>query len=295
MRHIDIQKKYTLQGDRKGAFGTIHGYEVGVVTDMRFDTVYAVVNYLFAAPLTLEQQASFLGSMKAVYANASFQMDGKAVSIDLPGGLATKKKLERADAVLRAAAAAFTALGVSQHEGCALCEGEGYDRVRLIRGFYMKTHDSCYDKLMDQVKEHYRQVDASTQNLGKGYLFAVCGALLGALVNFLAYYYGGYQVALLYALVPAGAMFMYKAAKAPLRKEIPFVLAGMSVVISVGLIFFIYNLFAVSWGMSLMEFITEGIPDVDVLTLFVSDLVTALLFSVFGILIVWRYLFKPRT
>jgi len=296
MRHADIQKKYGLQGDRRGAFGNLYGYEAGVVTEQRIDTYYAVVNYLFKDPFTVEQGEAFKTAMKAVYASVAFQMDGKVVRMDLPGSLATKKKYERVDVLLRAAAAEFTRLGVRQHEGCGLCEGEGSDRLRLVRGLCMKTHDACHEKLMADVKEAYRKLDSSTENLAKGYFFAVSGALLGAIVNFVVNFYFGYQVVLLFALIPGAAMFMYKAAKAPLRKEIPFVIAGLSVVVSAVIIVLLYSLYAVSWGMTLSAFLRQGIPDIpDMMYYFVQDLGVATLFSLLGVMIIWRYLFKPRT
>lgn len=295
MTHFDIQKHYRLEADKHGAFGVLYGYEAGVISETRFDTYYAVVSFLFAAPLTATQQESVRTAMNTLHANVSFPLDGKVVRLDMPGSFATKRKFERADAILQAATTQFATLGLAQHAGCGLCEGDGFDRLRLVRGLAMKTHDACHEKLMEEVREHYRKIDTSTVNLGKGYLFAVGGATLGAIVNFLVYYFGGYQVVWLYALIPAAAMFFYKAAKAPQRKEIPFVIAGISVVASVIGIVLTYAMFAASWGVTLPVFLVEGLPDVDVMTLFLTDLGVAFLFSVLGVLIVWRYLFKTRT
>lgn len=295
MNHIQLAKLYDLANDRKGAWGAIHGFEAGIVTEQRFDSVVAVVRFLFKSPLTGEQSAAVREALSPFRIVPGSAQDGAVVVFPLAFVFVTKKVREQIDAIFRAVTDAFRASGCLQYEGCGLCEGDGFDRVRLVKGIAMKTHDACHEKLMGEVREAYRKIDASTENLAKGYGWAIGGAVIGGVVNFLVNYFLGYQVVLLYALVPGAAMFMYKAAKAPLRKEIPFVLAALSVVVSVVTILLLYTLYAQSWGLTLSVFLAEGIPDVpDILSLFVEEMTVAVLFSLLGVLIVWRYLFTPR-
>jgi len=295
MMHSQVAKLYNLVSDRNGAYGVIDGYEAGVFTEQRFESVVAVVSFLFREPLTAEQDAAVKAALAPHRIVPGSRQDGRVVLIPLGFTFVTRKVREQVDRILRDATDAFRAAGAVQFDGCGLCEQDGFDRVRLIKGIAMKTHDACYEKLMTEVREAYRRIDGTTANLAKGSVWAVAGALLGALVNLLVNLFLGYQAVLVYAIIPAAAMFMYKAAKAPLRKEIPFALAALSVVVSVATIVLLYAIYAQSWGVSLAVFLADGVPDVQgALGMFVEELAMAALFGVLGVLIVWRYFFHPR-
>ncbi|HAQ57324.1 MAG TPA: hypothetical protein DCR44_08060 [Acholeplasmatales bacterium] len=295
MMHTQIASLYQLAVERTGAYGTIHGREAGVVTEVRFNNTAAVVSFLFKTPVSPESEADIRTALKPFKIVPELIQNNTVVRLPILSVFWTKKAQQQVDSALAVAVQTFDRLGLSPYDSCALCDQEGFDRVRLVRGIAMKTHDACHTKLMVNVQAAYRQIDTSTEHLLKGYIWAICGALLGALVNFFVNFYLEYQVVLLYALIPLFSMFMYKAAKAPLRKEIPFVLSGLSVVVSAGIIVLLYALYAASWGVTLDVFLNVGVEDVPaVMPYFLQDLGIATLFSLLGVSIVWRYLFTPR-
>jgi len=295
MMHTQMAKLYQLAADPKGAYGEIHGYEAGVFTEQRLNSYAAIVSFLFKSPLSAEQVAAVKTALLPFKVVPEIRQEGAVLLIPFFAPFFTAKVQERTDQVLRAATDAFVAVGAVQHAGCALCEQEGFDRLRLIRGLAMKTHDACHQKLMADVQAAYRKIDTSTTNLVKGYLWAIAGALVGAVVNLLVLIFSGYQFALLYALVPGAAMFMYKAAKAPLRKEIPFVLSILSVIVSAMMMLGVYQLIATGYETTLSVLLSGGVADwPEAGETFTSDILIAVLFSALGVLFLSRYIFKPR-
>ncbi len=295
MNYMEISKVYNMKIDRQGAFGTLFGFEAGLVQEQRVNWVVTAVRFLFKDPVTQEQLRMIDDAVRPFKTTAVLQQENRVVRIDLRVTFSTAKRRKIVDDTLRAATDAFTRAGLVQHTSCALCEEEGFDQIRLVNGIGMKVHDACHQKLMDQVREAYKKIDTSTENLVKGYVFAIIGGLIGVVVNLLVMIYASYQLSLLYALIPAAAMFMYKAAKAPLRKEIPFVIAGLSILMSLGMMVLLYYLIATGAGITLGALLSGGWSEwPEASTVFMTDLFTALLFSALGVFIVWRYLFKPR-
>lgn len=295
MNYMEISQRYNLKIDRHGAFGTLFGFEAGLVQEQRANWIVTVVRFLFKEPVSPEQLRTIDDAVRPFKTTAVLQQENRVVRIDLRMGLSTAKRKQAIDDTLRAATDAFTRAGLVQHTSCALCEEEGFDQIRLVNGIGMKVHDGCHQKLMDQVREMYKKIDSSTENLVKGYIFAIIGGLIGVIVNLLVMIYASYQLSLLYALIPAAAMFMYKAAKAPLRKEIPFVIAALSILMSLGMMVVLYYLIATGAGVTLGALLQGGWTEwPEAGTVFTTDLLTALLFSALGVFIMWRYLFKPR-
>lgn len=295
MKFREIAHRFNMQVEHQGAFGTLYGYEVSIVTEQRWDFIVSNACYVFKNSFTNSEREVIQTALKPFKAPVSFVNEGRVVQIQIPGILPSNKNFQRLDNIFRTAASTFSSISAVKIDSCALCDQPGYDKLHLIRGLAMRTHHACYDKMVAKVKAEYAIIDATTTNLGKGYFFAIFGAAIGAIINLLVSLFSGYQFALLYALIPVISMYMYKKAKAPLRKEIPYVLAGISVAFSVVTVILLYYLIAYYNDISLSQLLTDGLVDFpNASTSFLTDMITGFLFGIIGVFIVWKYLFKPR-
>lgn len=295
MRFKEIAQRFNMQIEPQGAFGTVYGYEVSIITEQRWDFIVSIACYLFKNPFSNQEQGNVQATLKPLNANVSFANEGRVVRIQLPGILPSNRNFQRLDNIFRTAANTFSTMEAFQIDSCALCNEPGYDKLHLIRNLAMRSHNNCYEKMIANIKAEYAIIDATTTNLGKGYFYALIGATIGVIINLLVVFISGYQFALLYALVPVISMFMYKKAKAPLRKEIPFVLAGISIVFSMITVLLLYLFIAYSYDISLSTLLSDGLTDFPNASVsFMTDMITGFLFGVIGVFIVWRYLYKPR-
>ncbi|HAQ57325.1 MAG TPA: hypothetical protein DCR44_08065 [Acholeplasmatales bacterium] len=289
--YFDLIRRYCLHSYSAGAFGTIHDHEASVVTERRWNGKTTIVNYLFTRPLTDPEQASLQATLQPFRTTPEFAQGNTLVRLPLSRARSTQKAWDRVDRTLFAAGAAFQAFGLAQYASCALCEEPGFDNLSLIRGVVMKTHAACHAKLMQDVMNQYRTIDARSDHLGRGYVWAVTGAFLGALINFFHTMYSIRGNAALYALIPIAALGLYRLAQAPLRKETPYVITALSIFTTITVLFVIYTFYAASWGVSLFTFLIHGVPSVpDAIIFFLTDILFGSIACVVGGLILWKVL-----
>ncbi len=278
-----------------GAVGTIHDHEASVVTERRKNGANTVVGYLFVRPLSEDEKGAIQTALIPFRTVPEFDQKDTLVRLPFSDVVYTHKVRERVDRTLIAAGEAFKTLGLVQYEGCALCEQPGFDRRQLVRGIAMRTHDACYDKLMADVAEHYRKLDSSTERLGKGYVWAIAGMFLGGFVKLMITLLTDFAYSALYAFIAVAALGFYRLAQAPLRKEIPYVMAVLSVLSTVVVILLIYWTYASSWGLTLSAFLIDGIPEEpDVMTYFIQEIFYGSFACVVAVSIMWSLFLRAR-
>ncbi|MFA5007339.1 MAG: hypothetical protein WC509_07710 [Candidatus Izemoplasmatales bacterium] len=294
-KHDHIAKFYNLYVDPHGAFGEIHEVEAAVTTEPSEHGETAVMSYLFRDPLTPEQTAGIDAVLSPEGIVPTYAREGTLLRFPLAYATFKAPEAERIDRILQALAEAIRALGIRQWDRCGLCEQEGFDTLRLMNGAAMKTHDACYDRLMAEVEAAWRKQNGGFRTLFKGYSWMAAGAFLGTLVNYFALVYGEVQISFLYALVPLFGLLMYRASKVPHRREYPFILTALSVLFAAGMITYVYGLYAQSWGMTLLAFLRDGIPDVpDMFSIYVGEVLYAVIFCIAAVAVTWRRIPRPH-
>jgi len=291
MIDFDLIRRYGLHSYTAGAFGTIHGHEASIVSERRWNGRNTVVNYLFTRALADPERASLQAALKPFRTTPEFAQGNTLVRLPFPRVGRSRTLRDRLDRTLFAASAAFTAFGLTQYESCALCDEPGFDNLSLIRGVVMKTHAACHAKLMKDVMNQYRRLDVSSDHFGRGCVWAVAGAIFGALVNFYTRMYTGLPHYYLFALIPIAALGLYRLSQARLRAEIPLVLSVLSIVTTIAVLVIVYAIYAASWGVSLSDFLFHGVPSVpDAIVFFLTDILFGSIACVIGGLVLWKVL-----
>jgi hypothetical protein len=219
--------------------------------------------------------------------------ESKILRLRLPYGWATKNRLEQTKNLLVGFANELTRRSMTQIESCTLCQQEGFDEVRIIRGLAVKVHSVCYEKLIGAYKVKVEEIESSTKNIAKGYFFMALGMLLGAFINIMVMLFSSMMFALLYAIIPLFGMLFFKVAKAPGQKKVPFIIAGFTVLLSASLTLLFYWLVADSYGLTLAELLAGGLAEWptaygDLYT----DLATSAFYGLVGVVLVWRFMVK---
>jgi hypothetical protein len=211
----------------------------------------------------------------------------------LPYGWATKKNLERTRNLLTGFTDELTRRSMTQIESCTLCQQEGFDELRIVRGLAVKVHSVCYEKLIGAYKLKVDEIESSTQNIGKGYFFMLLGMLLGAFINIMVMLFTSMMFVLLYAIIPLFGILFFKVAKAPGQKKVPFIIGGITILFSAGLTVLFYWLLAQSYDLTLAELLAGGIPEWP--TAFADmyvDIAKSVFFGLVGVVLVWRFMAK---
>lgn len=152
----------------------------------------------------------------------------------------------------------------------------------MIKGVIVPVHDACAKELYQQITSHVEELEKSNKGMGKSIVFAIGGAVVGAIPTLISILFFQYMLAILYALIPLASFYGYKYGGAPKKSYVPILISMISLLIVVIMMVWLYGSIAATKGftfsqaMDLQEFSAS----------FFSDLLTSVLFLAIGVFFV---------
>lgn len=283
---MKIEKMATLLNmkENQGVFeGSYRGYTFHLIqyyTDAI--TRILALQFVFDHQLTKEEFKAISKAQGAPIARLeSVALQQNAVVLPL---LYKSTKPEKLDAYLMKITDAMSTLHLKNLEHCPFCGKEDTDAKRVIKGSIVHVHEQCAKDFYEKVIERVEAEEKSVANLPKSLLFAVFGAIVGLIPTFISVLFFNYMLAILYALIPLAAFYGFKKGGAAKNGYVPYLIAGISLVVALLFIVWIYNTGAAELGMSFSEMLE--VPENR--SEFFGDLGTSALFTGIGVLIVWK-------
>ncbi len=283
---MKIEKMASLLGmkETQGVFeGTYQGYTFHLIhyyTDAI--TKILALQFVFDHQLTKDEFKAISKAQGAPIARLeSVALTQNAVVLPL---LYKSTKPEKLNVYLTKITDAMKTSNLKNLNHCPFCGLEETDAQRVIKGSIVHVHDQCAKDFYEKVIERVEAEEKSVANLPKSLLFAVIGAIVGLIPTFISVLFFNYMLALLYALIPLASFYGFKKGGAAKNAYVPFVVAGISLVISLLFIVWIYQTGAASLGMTFAEMLEVPQNRSE----FIGDLGTSALFTGIGVLIVWK-------
>ena len=185
----------------------------------------------------------------------------------------------------------FKSLGLKNLNHCPFCGKEDTDSTRNIKGALVKVHNHCATDFYQQVSEHIEIQEQSNVHMGKSLVYALFGAVIGAIPTVITIFGFQYMFALLFALIPLASFYGYKYGGAPRKSWVPIAVSVFSLLIVFGMIYVLYSAIAVAEGLTFDEAMTVS----EFSAAFFKDLGTSVLFLAIGVWISWRQMYRQTT
>lgn len=268
------------------AYGVYEGYRISLSPELVKNTYLVThLSVVLKDPLSPEAVASLTVSAKAM--KKKIQADGKTLRLILGNGNLTYSRDQKNIDIIREWLGTLRRMSLVQGDDCILCEEPGNDRNAFVRGLCVPVHQACYEKIVAEYRSRYQSVETSTQNVGKGYLWAFGGLFLGAIANFIVMTMG-FISAWLFALNPFLALLFYNKSGAPKQKRVPFIIGAASLLLGAGLMVLNYAVVLGQAGYTFPQFFAlEGAQ-----AEFYGNVAQTLLFSFLGVLVSWGYMMR---
>lgn len=171
---------------------------------------------------------------------------------------------------------------------CVFCGQEA--EFGGVNGVYQPMHIECKEKFKQETLAALENVEkAGKGNLPISIFLAILGGVVGLIPSIILLFAFQYMLALLFALVPIGALFAYKLGKAPVNNTARTIIIIISFVLNVGVMAGFYLLASLVYEGGQASFFEEFGGDV------FKDIMITFLFTVIGIFIVWRYISNTTT
>lgn len=174
---------------------------------------------------------------------------------------------------------------------CPFCGKEETDSHRIIKGIPIKVHDACAKDFYKELAEKIDEEEKSNDHLIPSLIYALLGAIAGAIPTVISIIGFQYMLAILYALIPLGSFYGYKYGGAARKSWVPIYVSLISLLIVLGMNFGLYYSIAVVEQISF----AEALQFEEFKSAFFSDLGISTLFLGIGILISWRKMYKETT
>lgn len=287
---MKIWKMASLLGakETQGVFeGTFYGYTFHLI-QYNTDAITKILalQFVFDHQLTKEEFKAISKAHGTPMARLeSVALQQNAVVLPL---LYKSTKPEKIGAYMTKITAAMSALDLKNLMHCPFCGNEDTDAKRVVKGSLIHVHDQCAKDFYEKVIERVEAEEKSFANLPKSLLFAVFGAVVGLIPTFISVVFLNYMLAILYALIPLASFYGFKKGGAAKNGYVPFLIAGISLVVSLLFIVWLYNMGATGLGMTFSQMLE--VPENR--SEFISDLGTSALFTGIGVLIVWQGMSK---
>ncbi|RJX25255.1 MAG: hypothetical protein C4537_04585 [Acholeplasma sp.] len=287
---MKIERMASLLGmkETQGVFeGAYYGYTFHLIhyyTDAI--TKILALQFVFDHQLTKDEFKAISKAHGAPIARLeSVALNQNAVVLPM---LYKSTKPEKIEAYMTKITAAMSALDLKNLIHCPFCGNEDTDAKRVVKGSLVHVHEQCAKDFYEKIIERVEAEEKSVANLPKSLLFALFGAVVGLIPTFISALFFNYMLAILYALIPLGAFYGFKKGGAAKNGYVPYLIAGISLVVSLLFIVWLYNTGAAGLGMTFSEMLE--VPENR--TEFFGDLGTSALFTGIGVLIVWKNMSK---
>jgi len=285
-----LAQRFNMSMEQGVPVSTVNGYRVQVI-NFYVDAFVKVPMMCFVFEHTLSKD-QIKSIQKAVGMTAirieSVVLNNNAVIIPFRRGT---KPSEKHDEYMRKVTQAFHDLGLRDLSHCPFCGKEDTDSTRVIKGVIVPVHDACAKELYQQITSHVEELEKSNKGMGKSIVFAIGGAVVGAIPTLISIIFFQYMLAILYALIPLASFYGYKYGGAPKKSYVPILISVISLLIVVVMMAWLYGSIAASEGFTF----SEAMEIQEFSASFFSDLFTSVLFLAIGVFISWKQMYKQTT
>lgn len=285
-----LAQRFNMSMEQGVPVSTVNGYRVQVI-NFYVDAFVKVPMMCFVFEHTLSKD-QIKSIQKAVGMTAirieSVVLNNNAVIIPFRRGT---KPSEKHDEYMRKVTQAFHDLGLRDLSHCPFCGKEDTDSTRVIKGVIVPVHDACAKELYQQITSHVEELEKSNKGMGKSIIFAIGGAVVGAIPTLISIIFFQYMLAILYALIPLASFYGYKYGGAPKKSYVPILISVISLLIVVVMMAWLYGSIAASEGFTF----SEAMEIQEFSASFFSDLFTSVLFLAIGVFISWKQMYKQTT
>lgn len=285
-----LAQRFNMSMEQGVPVSTVNGYRVQVI-NFYVDAFVKVPMMCFVFEHTLSKD-QIKSIQKTVGMTAirieSVVLNNNAVIIPFKRGT---KPSEKHDEYMRKVTQAFHDLGLRDLSHCPFCGKEDTDSTRVIKGVIVPVHDACAKELYQQITSHVEELEKSNKGMGKSIVFAIGGAVVGAIPTLISIIFFQYMLAILYALIPLASFYGYKYGGAPKKSYVPILISVISLLIVVVMMAWLYGSIAASEGFTF----SEAMEIQEFSASFFSDLFTSVLFLAIGVFISWKQMYKQTT
>lgn len=285
-----LAQRFNMSMEQGVPVSTVNGYRVQVI-NFYVDAFVKVPMMCFVFEHTLSKD-QIKSIQKAVGMTAirieSVVLNNNAVIIPFRRGT---KPSEKHDEYMRKVTQAFHDLGLRDLSHCPFCGKEDTDSTRVIKGVIVPVHDACAKELYQQITSHVEELEKSNKGMGKSIVFAIGGAVVGAIPTLISIIFFQYMLAILYALIPLASFYGYKYGGAPKKSYVPIMISVISLLIVVVMMVWLYGSIAAVEGFTF----SEAMEIQEFSASFFSDLFTSVLFLAIGVFISWKQMYKQTT
>lgn len=285
-----LAQRFNMSMEQGVPVSTVNGYRVQVI-NFYVDAFVKVPMMCFVFEHTLSKD-QIKSIQKTVGMTAirieSVVLNNNAVIIPFRRGT---KPSEKHDEYMRKVTQAFHDLGLRDLSHCPFCGKEDTDSMRVIKGVIVPVHDACAKELYQQITSHVEELEKSNKGMGKSIVFAIGGAVVGAIPTLISIIFFQYMLAILYALIPLASFYGYKYGGAPKKSYVPILISVISLLIVVVMMAWLYGSIAASEGFTF----SEAMEIQEFSASFFSDLFTSVLFLAIGVFISWKQMYKQTT
>ncbi|HOI86075.1 MAG TPA: hypothetical protein PLP48_08360 [Acholeplasmataceae bacterium] len=285
-----LAQRFNMSMEQGVPVSTVNGYRVQVI-NFYVDAFVKVPMMCFVFEHTLSKD-QIKSIQKTVGMTAirieSVVLNNNAVIIPFRRGT---KPSEKHDEYMRKVTQAFHDLGLRDLSHCPFCGKEDTDSTRVIKGVIVPVHDACAKELYQQITSHVEELEKSNKGMGKSIVFAIGGAVVGAIPTLISIIFFQYMLAILYALIPLASFYGYKYGGAPKKSYVPILISVISLLIVVVMMAWLYGSIAASEGFTF----SEAMEIQEFSASFFSDLFTSVLFLAIGVFISWKQMYKQTT
>lgn len=290
MKLDSLAARFSMSMEQGVPVSTVNGYRVQVI-QFYVDAFVKVpmMCFVFERALSKDEIKTI---QKAIGMTAirveSVGLNNNAIIIPFRKGT---KPSEKHDAYIKKVTDAYHALGLKDLAHCPFCGNEDSDSTRIIKGVIVPVHDACAKELYQQITSHVEELEKSNKGMGKSVLYAIIGAVVGAIPTFVSIVFFQYMLAILYALIPLASFYGYKYGGAPKKSYVPVMISIISLGIVVGMMVWLYASIAAAEGFTL----GDAMAVQEFSASFYSDMLTSVLFLAIGVFISWRQMYKQTT
>lgn len=227
----------------------------------------------------MKQLSKAYGLRPLIYQNVGLKDNAIFVPISF------NMKKEKIETNLIKITTVLKSLGIECLDHCPFCgEKEDLDSTKIVKGLEVHVHQACVDEFIGKAEKNLDQHES--KSYGFGILYAFLGAILGAIPSAIVLFQFGIISAWLFIIIPVASFYFYKKSDSPKTLTAVLLISIISVVIALFLGYINYYLIAVFYDQTFAELM------VDNLSLFLTDLAMIFFFSVVGVALSWRMLYK---
>lgn len=275
--------------EKENGYGIINGYETNLIFNQYNSASPVLLHISTFIPVENKQVISdTIKNMNVKFLNFNFTPYGLLVGLN---DLTIKKLVNRLDDILNSIYAILNDFGAKPAEYCPIC-GEVFNenkKICIIDGLKITIDNSCVEKINQEINNANDEFDKLPNNYLKGFVGALGGALVGAVVSVILYYLGFISAISSFVAIILGVKFYQKMGGKP--NKVMIVITTITTIVVLILATFGIYYFSASSLASENEFTSTGFKAFnDMMTIssfkssFISDMIMTVIFSIVGII-----------